>query len=615
MAKKKSNQASSGPLLPESLWGFFIFGFAFILYANTLSHDYTLDDHYVIKGNWMVEKGVSGIPDLMTTDYWEGPLGDNKVSKLYRPLSLVTFAIEYSIWGFKPSNSHFVNVLLFALTCLMLFRFLRLFFSSWPPWFPLIITLLFAAHPLHTESVANLKGRAEIMGALFMFLSLWLMLKWMMTRKTSLVVYSVIAFFAGLLSKEDSITFLAVVPLVVWFKLNEDDLKKAFKRISFISLPYLFATGLMLLLRNLFADESGKEFSYIENPLATMTGWDYILNAFKVTGDYILQLILPVHLVHDYSYNQIELADGLNFYSIFGFVILAACLGFGIVWSLQKKMEGFALLFFLITFSVASNLFVTIGVIKAERLMFVPLLGVMLFLSLLSLRLIDIKGWKHSLLMFIPGLLIPVYVFITIDRNKDWKDNETLLAADIDKCERNVKVMPNYAAILRNKAVQSNGPERERLLNESFSLLWQTTRIAPDYNRPWIDLGYLYEIRGKIDSAVYVFNRALELNPSDQNLVQRISNLKVTIDTAFIRGNDLINQNRLPEAIAVYDSLVKVYPNNFETWFYLGGVSFNTGQYPKALDAWEKAKRINPNDPRIDEPLGHARQAVKAMNP
>src|SRR5690606_37025619 len=78
-----------------------------LLFSNTLSHEFTLDDTFVIQLNPMVQEGIGGIPELMTTDYWEGPLGENKVSKLYRPLSLVTFAIEKSMFDLNPSISHF----------------------------------------------------------------------------------------------------------------------------------------------------------------------------------------------------------------------------------------------------------------------------------------------------------------------------------------------------------------------------------------------------------------------------------------------------------------------------------------------------------------------------
>jgi hypothetical protein len=117
-----------------------LFLLGLLLYGYTVTFDYVLDDKIVLSENSFVKKGVVGVWDILTTDSFEGYFGrqqDLVAGGRYRPLSLVTFAIEYQFFGLRPSVSHFFNVLLYALTGLLLFRVLCLLFSEREdsPWF------------------------------------------------------------------------------------------------------------------------------------------------------------------------------------------------------------------------------------------------------------------------------------------------------------------------------------------------------------------------------------------------------------------------------------------------------------------------------------------------
>src|SRR5688572_4903251 len=127
---------------PALLWPVITALIAFALYANTITHDYVLDDSGAITNNLFVQKGIQGIPELLTVDLWHF---DNVNLGYYRPLSLVTFALEYELFGANPHVSHFNNVVLFALTgfvlCLLLFKL----FPKLHPAFPFLVALLYAA--------------------------------------------------------------------------------------------------------------------------------------------------------------------------------------------------------------------------------------------------------------------------------------------------------------------------------------------------------------------------------------------------------------------------------------------------------------------------------------
>jgi hypothetical protein len=146
-----------------------IFSFAFLLYSNTINHDYALDDTGAIQQNLNVKKGITGIPDILKMDLWEQSevrLG------YYRPLSLITFAIEYEFFQNAPHVHHFTNVLFFATSCVILFLVMHALLGNVHQFIPLCVTLLFAAHPIHTEVVANIKSRDEILSFLFVFTSI-----------------------------------------------------------------------------------------------------------------------------------------------------------------------------------------------------------------------------------------------------------------------------------------------------------------------------------------------------------------------------------------------------------------------------------------------------------
>ena len=163
--------------MPANYIKWIVFAFALLLYANTLDLKYALDDSLMITDNNFTKKGASGIKDILTNDAFVGFLGKNNLlpGGRYRPLPQVMFAIEKEFFGFNPFVGHLINILLYAFTCMLLFIILnRLFINykttNWYLGIPFTATMLFTAHPLHTEAVANIKGRDEILCLFFCLL-------------------------------------------------------------------------------------------------------------------------------------------------------------------------------------------------------------------------------------------------------------------------------------------------------------------------------------------------------------------------------------------------------------------------------------------------------------
>ena len=232
-SRKKAKQLLT-PFLEEKFWSKYwkealiIAVTAIGLYVMCLNYEYVLDDQIVITKNEFTKKGFSGIIDILTTESFTGYFGEQKnllAGARYRPLSIVSFAIEQGIFGSNRQVRHGVNILLYALLGLLLFRLLSVLFPNTktdPKWYftiPFLASLLFIAHPVHSEVVANIKGRDEIMTLIGALAALYAVLVHYRTKKMLWLVLSGVFMFLGLMAKENALTFLAVIPVTLYFSL------------------------------------------------------------------------------------------------------------------------------------------------------------------------------------------------------------------------------------------------------------------------------------------------------------------------------------------------------------------------------------------------------------
>lgn len=186
--------------------------FAFILYINSVGNDYNLDDELVTNNHKLTSKGISAIPEIFSSPYYSD---DQGYRYEYRPVVLTSFAIEHQFFGDSPKASHFFNVVFYILTILVLFSCLRLLFQTESFFLPVVITLLFIAHPTHTEVVASIKNRDEILSLMGGFLSLMYALKYAHRNKLILAIVSILFFVLGILSKKSILPFSVLIPIAM----------------------------------------------------------------------------------------------------------------------------------------------------------------------------------------------------------------------------------------------------------------------------------------------------------------------------------------------------------------------------------------------------------------
>lgn len=504
---------------------------ALVLYANTAWNEFAIDDKSIILENRYTLAGFSGLPDLLTTPGMHGK--DGRVDEQYRPLSMATHAVVCEFFGTKPAPAHFLNILLFALAGMMLFLFLRRLLGDSPPLLAFFAALLFVAHPIHTEVVANVKGRDEILALLNALAAGWFLLVHVDRGKKGALVLSAVFFFLAISSKESAITFLGIFPLALWMFRGAKP-----SAILRVCAPLLVAAGAYLAIRHfvVYAPLAHLRIPMAEkldNPLLYVGAPERVATACTVIVRYVGLLALPHPLVSDYSYNQVPI---VSWSDAFGALSILFCAGLVLVaaWCVRKRpLVGFGMMFFLVTLSIVSNLFIGIGTIMGERLLFVPSIGFCLLFAGLLRRLP------------VPGILVVIvlslYGYKTVTRNMDWKDDRTLSSRDIHHSPGSSKLQLvvgtfHYEDGRYREALELFDRSVEIYDQNEVALVWRgmargrlqdgagaaesfhaAMAVNPGYYDAHYQLGVLYVNRKDYRSAISCFEKARKLQPGNPN--------------------------------------------------------------------------------------------------
>ncbi len=599
---KKNSQYLILPWWAKNSGAFFLITLVtFLLYFNTLQHEYSVDDAIVITENMYTQQGVKGIKDILTHDTF---LGFFKVEKnlvaggRYRPLSLVTFAIEKEYFGDSPHTSHFINVLMYAICGFFIYLMLKQLFQNaddrikkWQL-LPLLTTLLFIAHPIHTEAVANIKGRDEIMSMLFCSIGSWLLLNYMDSGKSMLkVVLSFICFFLGMLSKENAVTYFLVIPLMYWL-FRQTDLKGFIK----LMVPLAGATVIFLILRQSFTHTSiNKEVNEImNNPFFGMSSSEKFATIIFTFGKYLWLLLLPLKLTSDYYPFEITVK---SFSSIWVIITLLITVGAIVISVLQFKKQPiitFSILFFGLTFSVVSNLVFPVGTFMNERFLFMPSLGFCLIVAYGIIRFSEFLMKKEnqtnnnpfhlaqfSLAFF--SIIILCYSGRTIARNPAWKDNFTLFMTDIHNSPNSAK-MNNAAGgeLIAQSDKDTNPAEKKKKTEQAKIYLKKALALYPKYSNAYLLLGNAY-LKGDKDypSAFHYYKQGMVMYPG---YTLAYNNMKILMGNwkDYKAQRDSIN------------AYLKISPNDPVPYYFFGSLMENLNKPDSALMAYKKALILVP---------------------
>jgi protein O-mannosyl-transferase len=613
----------------------------FVLYGNTLQNGYALDDGIYTTKNDFIVKGFSAFKDIFDKGSLYG--FDKNPATQYRPLTLLNFMAEASIFGFNPHVSHFFNILFFAFTVVLFYFFLQKILKNYNRLIILGATLLFAFHPIHTEVVANIKSRDEILGLLFGLMSFNFILMYEEQHKIKYLWYSLTAFGVAIFCKENCLTFVAIIPMLLYFFTSLE-----LKKIALKTLPYIGLVALYLFIRSRVMQDMTftHKIPVMDNALMSAgSNADVIASSFVLLGKYIYMCIIAYPLSWDYSYNQIPIVSWGNALPILSLLICAVLTWFAI-WRLKRKsIYSFLIAWFFITLLLSSNLIVKIASTFGERFLYVPSLSFCIAFPLILAIVVKLNPgspvWMAKNKFYIPMAgILSIFAVILIQRNNDWKSNYTLFPSGVitspNSARTHLSLAQEYGEELKQP---STNEAKQKLFDLDKQETYRALAIYNKYPEAYYNLGVLFISEGMKDSALVMFQKTLAVKPnhaaaannlgliyaqkSDYANAAKWFNAALEADSNF-RGA-LINSGslyqvtgNLDRAAYYYNRLLKINPDDADTKQALFNMYYNSGkghfdrlEYEQAEKDFLLANNYNTQSAEVTGYLGAIFQAEK----
>ncbi|HEY1493689.1 MAG TPA: tetratricopeptide repeat protein [Candidatus Solibacter sp.] len=384
-----------------------------IAWSNSFTAGFALDNRgLILEDSRIRDASPENLALILQHTYW-WPYGE---SGLYRPLTTLSYLFNYAILGngASPAGYHWINLLLHAANVLLVFALARRF--AGPGWRAAWIAALWAVHPILTESVTNIVGRADLLAGFALLAGFLVYLKSTESegpRRVGWLVLLSLITAVGVFSKESAVTILGVIVLyeVLWWPE-----RRQARGLLLGSVAILIPIQVMLYQRAavLFSSQP-TNFPFYDNPI---TGAPWLLGrltALYVIGKYLVLLAWPAALSCDYSWNQIPTG------------IPAAAAGLALFPIRRHRtalfLAGAAFLVFLPT----SNLLFPIGTIMAERFLYLP------SIAFAAALVAAAYAWlPPRIVPVVLGLIVAAYTARTFVRNRDWQSDLTLATATVE---------------------------------------------------------------------------------------------------------------------------------------------------------------------------------------
>lgn len=601
----------------------------FALYGASLKYGYVLDDKIVLSENNFVKKGLAGIGDIFSTESFTGYLGEQKnlvAGSRYRPLSIATFAVEHHFWGLNPRNSHFLNILFYALTGLLLFRVLALFLRQdkdrkWHMALPILAAVLFILHPIHTEVVANIKGRDEILALLLSLGAFYFSYRYAVYRKIADLALAGPVFLLALLAKENALTFLAVIPAALYLFA-----KTPWRRILTAMAP-LFAAFIVYLVIRVsvigFLLDSGQEITGImNNPFYGLSPGQRSAMITYTLGKYLQLLFFPHPLTHDYYPYQVPLMNWGDWRALLSLFLNLGLIYIAVRVFRKKPVLSWSIFFYFATLSIVSNIVISVGAPMNERFVYFSSAGFCLALAWLAVEYLPEKlklgaprnAWFSLGLL---GLIAAGYAVKTVTRVPDWENEMTLNRAAIKVSVNSARANSYMAYSLYRAGVDETDQTRKKaLFDEATPYVDRALEIYPEYTdaltcKGGLVAGY-YQMDGNIDNLLDGFYQLLAARPVDfitqylEYVNNRAPARKMT-DFYHRAAYQLlaVEKRNFPLAIQYLNYGLKIDPNNILLLEDLTETYAMAGQQNDAVQTGQRGLAIQPESARIRKVLGN----------
>ena len=482
----------------------------------------------------------------------------------YHPVTILSFAVDYSLFNLNPQGYHVHNLLLHIIDAVLVY------FVAWHLFrkntlVAFIVSMLFAIHPMHVESVAWVSERKDLLYTLYFLLAMLSYIFYVRTREKKYFYYTLACFLVSLLAKAQAVTLPVVLLLIDYLLARKTDAKMFMEKIPFFALSLLF--GIIAILAQK-ADDS-------INPvgLSLVNSMFYAQYSIAV---YLFKLLLPVNLTCLYEY-PFTAAGEIPFYVYLSPVIVVML--FIIIWKTWKKSPEtcFGLLFFLVVIFPVLQ-FLPVGkAIVAERYSYIPYIGLFLIIAVLFVKLRDrMKStvYKKTLDYLGAGVILTLCL-LTWNRTLVWADSVSLWT---DVMQKNPKCMSAY---INRSYMYMQYKENEKAIKDCDEGL----KIDSTQYKLYINRGTAYRNLAAYDLALTNFTAAILKNPK-------------SYDTYLDRGILYTDRlNKIDSGISDFRYFLKFRPDDIHGNYNLSVAYYKKPNYDSSLFFSEKTLVLSPDYP------------------
>jgi len=611
-----------------------------IFNLTSLHNEYALDDGIIIHQNDHVIKGVKGIKDIMTKDAYESfyrrmNATDQLAGGRYRPLSVVSFAIEQEFIGAYPKDGlypqrcwdtnqnkkddveedinddgvfnevdcqvkgaslrHFVNIITLIIGVILLFLFFRNYIFKDNHDLAFLAALIFLMHPIHSEAIANVKSRDEIFSLIFISLTFFFSFKYMKDKNTKTLFWAAFNFLLALLSKEYAVVLVMLIP-IAFFVYGEIDFdpktffqSKEFKQ-ALSLFGIFFACALLMLLVKRNSDmhiQPGQKattsywiFPFVYLAIGVFVIGSKIKTKFATLMSwhfFIMLFYLGMRLV------AVKLKPGVPDTEILNNPYLLASQHEQWATKVYVLLKYFTLCWFPHPLS-SDYSFNTIQFRTFAS-----------WDTLVSLVL-HIGGnlmVKRSVFFLLLGTMTFLYGCKTWERNWDWKNDITLFLKDVETVPNSVLVLGNAGARYIDLSDTKNFvAKRTESLEKGIKYLKHAIELHPRYVNGYLNLGLgSYKLKRDRD-ALFYWKQAEALYPNNPYLKNYYI---VFYNDLLNRGYQKAQRGQLDSAIYELRKTIILDKLNPEGFYNLGGAYYQNKQYDKAKIYWEQCLKLKPD--------------------
>jgi protein O-mannosyl-transferase len=494
---------------------------------------------------------------------------------------------------------HVNNVIIYIASVAILFWFLTSFLFKDNKLLALLISLMFLVHPIHTEVVANVKSRDEILSFMFIILTLHNMFRYYDTKKLSNMVLGCFCFFCGMMSKEYGLMLPIIAPLALMGYHRKMEIAKL--------LPITVALGLVFLLYYLCRSNvvmTGKSdmqaTELLNNPYMLAADDEIWPSKLAVNIRYLWLLLFPHPLSCDYSYRVLPYRTFADINVLASIALLITGVIATIRFAIKRSWLAFPVAFALLHLLLVNNILIDIGATMGERLVYHSSFGTITLLCFGIWKLFKKYLTANSTLYAIPLLvIIGLYTAKTMQRAPQWKNDIVLHLTDVQTYPESTMLNGNACTrLIELSEMPKNKAIVQRLLDSAKIYGKKSLELHPDFVNSFLNMGIIMMKQNKLDSARYYWSGVERLYPHHPQLPAMraaLSGDNLNNATNKAKAGDM--QGALQELLAAH----KADPNNAIIMRDIANFNYSLKNFEESKKFMNMALRINPGDTQMQK--------------